>query len=117
MFDLTTIADGAAAERVNLEFQKLIENIADPNTDAKKVRKLQINISFTADEARDIASVSVQAKSTLAPAKSVETKIMLDRDMRGQVVAAELRQMALDLDGDASTGTTNKVVDIGRNAK
>jgi hypothetical protein len=47
--DLNTFANGALAERANEELQKILENIADPNTDAKKKRKLTLTITLSAD--------------------------------------------------------------------
>jgi uncharacterized protein YuzE len=89
--DLSSFADGAVAERFNLELSKVLENIADPNTDAKKVRKVTLTVSLKADDKRDIASVGIVAKSTLAPAKDIETKIVMDYDGKGNVIGAELK--------------------------
>ncbi|MCT8138617.1 replication terminator protein [Anaerobacillus sp. CMMVII] len=91
MLDLNNLADGAVAERFNQELRKILENISDPNTDAKKVRKLTLTVSFKADDQRDIAAVGVQAKTTLAPARDIETKIVLDWDSNGQITGAELK--------------------------
>ncbi|WP_261178828.1 replication terminator protein [Anaerobacillus sp. CMMVII] len=91
ILDLNNLADGAVAERFNQELRKILENISDPNTDAKKVRKLTLTVSFKADDQRDIAAVGVQAKTTLAPARDIETKIVLDWDSNGQITGAELK--------------------------
>jgi hypothetical protein len=89
--DLNDFAGGAVAERFNLELQKALENIADPNTDPKKARKVTLTVTLTGNENRDIASVKVQTKSTLAPAKDTETAIVLDYDSKGKVTGAELK--------------------------
>lgn len=91
IIDLNTFSDGALAERANSEIQKVLENIADPNTDPSKARKLTITIEFKADENRDIVRSSVVAKTTLAPAKKLESKILLDFDRNGKVTGAELK--------------------------
>lgn len=70
-------AQGALAEKANAELQRVFENIADPNTDHKKARKVTITIEMKPNEARDVISTHVTAKSSLAPAKPVETQILL----------------------------------------
>lgn len=94
IIDLSSFADGAVAERFNQELKKLLENIADPNTDPKKARKLTLTVTLKADEKRDLATVNVVAKSTLAPAKDIETKIIMDYDNEGKVIGAELKSGA-----------------------
>jgi uncharacterized protein YuzE len=113
--DLQTFADGAVSERFNQELLKVLSNIADPNTDAKKARKLQITVTLKADEKRDIAQVSIEAKTTLVSAKPVETKIVMDYDSTGKVIGAELRsgikgQMFVSDDGEILSDIGDKVV-------
>jgi hypothetical protein len=88
--DLSNLAGGAIAERFNVELAKVLENIADPNTDPKQARSLTVKLTFKADEERDIANVSIETKTALASAKKLETKFVLDRDYLGNVVGAEL---------------------------
>jgi hypothetical protein len=89
--DLNTFANGALAERANEELQKILENIADPNTDAKKKRKLTLTITLAADNERDVIMTNVLAKSTLAPSEPIEAKILMDLDNEGKVTGAELK--------------------------
>jgi hypothetical protein len=89
--DLNSFANGALAERANEELQKILENIADPNTDAKKKRKLTLTITLAADNKRDVIMTNVIAKSTLAPAEPIEAKILMDLDNDGKVTGAELK--------------------------
>ncbi|MRB19240.1 replication terminator protein, partial [Bacillus thuringiensis] len=60
MIDLNSFADGALFERVNIELKKVLENIADPNTDPKKVRKINITIAVAGDQQRDVLNCEVQ---------------------------------------------------------
>lgn len=92
---LSELAEGAVQERFAIEFSKVLANIMDPNTDHKKKRKLQLNLTFESDENRDIALLQVDAKTTLAPAKGIATKILMDRDNYGNAVGAEFIQTAL----------------------
>ncbi|POD45915.1 replication terminator protein [Pseudomonas syringae pv. syringae] len=115
--NLTDFADGAVAERFNMELSKVLENIADPNTDPKKVRKVTLTISLKADDKRDIAQVGIVAKTTLVPAKDIETKIVMGQDNKGKVVGAELKsgikgQTFVDDDGDIASDTGDKIVDF-----
>ncbi|MBY0122184.1 replication terminator protein [Bacillus sp. S/N-304-OC-R1] len=91
MIDFNTFADGALAERANVELQKIFENIADPNTDATKKRKLTLTITLSADDKRDVILSTVVAKSVLAPAKQIEAKFIMDMDSRGKITGAELK--------------------------
>lgn len=120
--NLQDLANGAVAERIDIELQKVLENIVDPNTDAKKARKLQITLTFKADENRDIAQLNVQVKPTLIPAKDTETKVILDFDGNGMVTGAELKsiqkgQLFIDQDGDVADDKGQKVMREERSEK
>jgi len=120
--NLQDLAGGSVSERIDIELQKVWENIADPNTDAKKARKLQIVLTFKADEERDIANLSIQVKPTLIPAKQTETKILLDYDENGKATGAELKsgqkgQCYIDQDGDVADDKGEKVINLKANQK
>jgi hypothetical protein len=105
MFDFEKFAGGALIGQLNQEIEKVVQNIYDPNTDAKKARKLALTLTFKPTEDRSLASVSIQTKSTLQPVIPVSTNIMIDRDMdTGMVVAAELRNK---LPGQMEISTDN----------
>ncbi|KAB8126947.1 replication terminator protein [Gracilibacillus oryzae] len=91
MVDLNDFANGALAERFNYELQKVLENISDPNTDFKAKRKMDIKLTFETNEERELASVSIQVKSTPAPRKNIGSAILIDRDGTGKTVGAELK--------------------------
>lgn len=115
IINLTEFADGAFAEKVNIEILKVLENLADPNTDPKKARTVTVKITMKGDGNRDLANVSVSATSKLAPAKEIETKIILDRDAKGKVTGAELKsgvkgQTYIDNEGEVSEDTGEKII-------
>ncbi len=118
IIDLNTFADGALAERANLELQKILENIADPNTDPKKARTLTLTISLAADDKRDVVLTNVVAKSKLSPAKPIETKLLMDLDNDGKVTGAELKsgikgQTFVDIDtGEVLNDIGSKIVNF-----
>lgn len=112
--DLNKFADGALAERFNEELLKVLDNIADPNTEPHKNRSITVTVNIHGDENRDVVNASVVAKSKLLPAKEVQTKILMGSTDEGIVVGKELRsgvkgQMFFDGDGDVARDTGEKV--------
>ena len=106
-FSIESLADGAIAEQVNASIEKVLENISDLNTPYKIKRKLNIVLTFDADEEREMSEVSVVIKATLAPATPTKTRILIDRDSKGKIVGAEYKkqikgqtEMALNCDED-----------------
>ncbi|MGC3792017.1 replication terminator protein [Priestia aryabhattai] len=125
IIDLNTFADGALAERLNIELQKVLDNITDPNTDPEKVRKVTLTMSLKSDDRRKVSNVSVVAKTTLAPARDIQTQLLMDFDVDGsttgaELVSGEVGQNFIDKDDDDADdiGTkleaapSNKIVDL-----
>lgn len=113
---LAEMAEGAFMEQFESELKKVLANIADPNTEPKKVRKIILTATIKADEERDIATFEVQSKSMLVPAKPLSTRIIIDKDIDGTVVGAELKsgqkgQTYIDTDGSIKDDR-GKVVNI-----
>ncbi|OVE34821.1 replication terminator protein [Priestia aryabhattai] len=114
IINLNSFANGALAERLNIEVQKTLANIADPNTDAKAKRKVTVTLTFKSNENRRVTDVSVQAKTALAPARDIETQLILDYDNMGDVTGAELLsgepdQTFMDSEGDVADHVGNKL--------
>lgn len=65
--DLTTIGQGAAVELFTAEWNKVIANIADINTDAKARRKVTLEITFQPVEDRKSSAVYIDCRAKLAP--------------------------------------------------
>lgn len=89
--DLNTFADGALQEKFNLELEKVLANLQDPNSDYKKPRELTMKIKFVTDEARDISIVTISTSSKLVPSKDAMTKLLMGMDGRGGFLAAEYK--------------------------
>ncbi len=96
LVSLETIGQGAAAEKFLDELGRVIRNICDPNTDAKKSREIIIKFKFNPSEDRRFAAVTVNADSKLAPMSPAGTGIYLGIK-HGQPVAKEYddRQMTV----------------------
>jgi len=93
------------AAKFSRELDKVLQNIADPNTDPTKARKLTVELKFVPNENRDIASVEIIAKSSVQSDTSSSTAMLIDRDREGNVVGAELKshsrgQMMVSADGE-----------------
>lgn len=84
------MAKGAFEERVDYEMSRVIDNILDLNTKATAKRKITLTIEMVPDEDRQMISVSVQAKSTLANTNPVATALCVTTDGNGEMVVAEL---------------------------
>lgn len=103
--NLNEFAEGAFAERVNNALKEVYANIADLNTDPTKKRKVTISMTLSADEQRDLAMVDISVKTTLTPARSIGSKIVIDVDFEGNAVGQELKssmpgQMMITESGD-----------------
>lgn len=120
MVDLNDFADGALAARFNEELQKIIENIADPNTEPHKNRTLTIQVQIHGDDRRDVLNARVIAKSKLLHAKEAETKILMGVDNNQNIIGKELKsgikgQMFIDNDGELAHDTGEKAEDTDPN--
>lgn len=89
MINLQTLAEGALAEKVNMALNEVLSNIADLNTDWKAKRKLTIEITFQAQEDRELALLDIKTKKKLVEPKSIGTKIIIGTDGRGGIMASE----------------------------
>lgn len=90
--NLETLADGAFTEKVNIALKEVLNNIADPNTDWKKKRKLTIDLTFTAREDRELTAVDIICKPKLEPAKPLNTTIIMGTDGKGGIIASEFKK-------------------------
>lgn len=71
--------------------EKITENVQDPNTDAQKVRKINVSISLRPNDERNFVSTTVETKLSLAPELGATTALSMGRDLRtGEVEAIEI---------------------------
>lgn len=79
------------AVQLNKALEKVTENIQDPNTDAQKVRKINVSISLRPNDERNFVSTTVETKLSLAPELGATTALSMGRDLRtGKVEAVEI---------------------------
>jgi len=88
-FTLPEIGRGAAIERFDMELQRVLDNIQDPNTDPKKARSVVLKFTITPDEDRGVGKYAIDAQAKLAPLKSHPGRVFLGMDADGHGVASE----------------------------
>lgn len=90
-FNLEEFAGGKLSVQLNKALEKVTENIQDPNTDAQKVRKINVSISLRPNDERNFVSTTVETKLSLAPELGATTTLSMGRDLRtGEVEAVEI---------------------------
>ena len=90
-FNLEEFAGGKLSVQLNKALEKVTENIQDPNTDAQKVRKINVSISLRPNDERNFVSTTVETKLSLAPELGATTALSVGRDLRtGEVEAVEI---------------------------
>ena len=87
---LATLYGGAVVEAVDHEIANALANIMDVNTSQAQARTVTLKLKIKPNKERNIAGVTFQASSTLAPAEALETSILIDRDQSGKPTALEL---------------------------
>lgn len=106
---LATLGKGAAAELFAEELGRVLENIADVNTEAKTVRELRLVIKIKPSEDRSFARATIACTSKLAALKQYETSMHMGIE-GGKVAAYEesVQQSKLPLDNvtDITKGRT-----------
>lgn len=85
---LDTIGGGALSELFGAELARILTNIADPNTDPKAKRAVNITVSFKPNRDRDVADVELTCSSKLAGIMTVSTQLFMGRH-QGKLIAVE----------------------------
>lgn len=86
---LSDLVGGAAEERFIEAFGRILENIADPNTDAEEQRKLTIEMKFKPAKSRERFDMAVTVKTKTAARSSVSTVVFFGRRNDGSWEATE----------------------------
>ncbi len=117
-FDLAAFAGGAVSERIQDAIQKVYENIADPNTEVDKARKLTIELIFKPSKTdREMVDVQVVAKTTLQPRKAINSTMVIAKDGNGKVMAQEWEKNVMRGQQEISIEETTGIVDFQKRAK
>lgn len=110
--NLFELAGGALMEQVQAAAKRVYENIYDPNTEAKKQRKLVIELIFKPNENdRTDVDVSATVKTQLLPRKAIHTKMIVEADNKGKILADEYRS-AMRGQMELEEGRKDSVIDL-----
>jgi hypothetical protein len=85
---LDTIGGGSALELFDIELGKVLENIADINTEAEAVRTVTITVKIYPGQLRDNAEIEVGSTCKLAPIRPADAVLFFGRQ-NGRRVAVE----------------------------
>jgi len=109
---LASIGDGAVLELFEIEFQKVLKNIADINTNHKKSREINVKIVIQPDEDRDVGQAQIFVSSKLASIKPVKSTIYFGKK-EGKLVAVENNPKQSSIfDDEATRRESAKVVPL-----
>ena len=121
--NILQLAQGAVQEKLDREFEKVFENIQDPNVKATAKRTITLKIDLVPDDVRQVVKTNVSATSKLAPTDPVATTILTGKDLTtNKIEARELQsgvpgQRYIDEKGDLRTDTGDPVDVIEKETK
>lgn len=88
--ELKELVGGALQEQFAKSFEKVVENLQNPNTPYKNAREITIKLKFTQNEKRDDVKCGILVSEKLAPQSPMETSFSIGTDLRtGEVFATE----------------------------
>jgi hypothetical protein len=96
LVSLENLGAGAAAELFQLELDRVLENIQDPNTKATTIREITLKIKIKPDEDRDYGAVSIACTAKLSPVNPYPTQLVFGIE-NGKAVATEYNPKQSDL--------------------
>jgi hypothetical protein len=76
--NIANLARGAVMEMFEIECQKVLNNISNPNMPATKKRKIIITLELVPDSDRERADISCKSRSVLADPKPIEIRVALE---------------------------------------
>ena len=121
--NILKLAQGSVQEKLDREFEKVFENIQDPNVKATAKRTITLKIDLVPDDVRQVVKTNVSATSKLAPTDPVTTTILTGKDLTtNKIEARELQsgvpgQTYIEEKGDLRTDTGEPVDVIEKETK
>ena len=117
-FDLGAFAGGAVSEWMQDAIQKIYEDIADPNTEADKARKLTIDLIFKPSKAiREMVDVQMVAKTTLQPRKLKHSPKAIAKAANNTVLTQEQEKDVMRGQQELCIEKTTEIVAFQKSAK
>lgn len=114
---LKDLAGGSFTRKVNQAFEKVMQNMQDPNTPWKNKRKINLILTFEQNEDRTDCTCDISVDIKLASVKPVSTKFSTQRDLvTGQIYAEEYGpgikgQMSFEDIGENDVEIDGQIVD------
>lgn len=119
--ELKELASGALQEQFGKSFEKVIENLQNPNTPYKNAREIVIKMKFTQNEQRDDVKCGISVTEKLAAQAPTETAFAIGKDLKtGELYAEEYGRQVKgqttfdDMEVDPKTG---EVIDQTKKAE
>lgn len=110
--ELVEMMGGALQEQFAKAFERVIDNLQNPNTPYKATREITIKLKFTQNEQRDDVKCGVSVTEKLAAHSPMETSFAIGKDLRtGEVFAKEYGkqvrgQIAMEMETSAANVDT-----------
>lgn len=115
---LDALCNGALTERFNSEFAKFLRNLVDPNTDAKKKRKLILTLEAIPNADRDFCVMNYDVQTKLAAPSTISQTVFLTQNGNGEVIASQVtNQIPGQIDMDGNETPLPQIVNLGKAAK
>ena len=88
--ELKDLVGGALQEKFAKSFERVIENLQDPNTPYKNKRAVTIKMTFEQNELRDDVKVGIDVSEKLSAQSPMKTNFYIGKDLEtGEIVAEE----------------------------
>lgn len=107
VLSIDNLANGAVYEMLGEAFQKLAENVADPNTKAEQKRQIKITIDVSPYKDRTGAEYSVKVENKLAGIRPAEGTMYIARKGGSYLAFGKnINQTNIEFDMPAVDGKT-----------
>jgi len=88
--ELKELVGGALQEQFSKAFERVVENLQNPNTPYKNSREITIKLKFTQNEQRDDVKCGISVSEKLAAQSPMETAFAIGKDLTtGELYAEE----------------------------
>lgn len=88
--ELQDLIGGGLQEQFGKSFERVVENLQNPNTPYKNSREINIKLKFTQNERRDDVKCEIQVTEKLAPQAPMQTAFAVGKDLKtGEIYAEE----------------------------
>lgn len=87
--ELKELVGGALQEQFAKSFEKVVENLLNPNTPYKNTREIAIKLKFKQNEHRDDVKVDISVAEKLAPQAPMLTSFAIGKNLQSGEVYAE----------------------------